>query len=67
MINNDNNNNNDNSYFLNDLMISVMLNLRMFCYLILEWPVIFPDNMFKLAGLIKLNIPIRNQTFFNNK
>ena len=47
-----------NSYFVNDLMIWVMLNLMMFCSLILEWPVIFPDNMFKLAGLIKLNIPI---------
>ena len=46
-----------NSYFLNDLMIKVMLNLMMFCSLIFEWPVIFPDNMFKLAGLIKLNIP----------
>ena len=56
-----------NSYFLNDLMIWVMLNLMMFCSLILESPVIFPDNMFKLAGLIKLNIPTRNQTFFNNK
>ena len=47
-----------NSYFLNDLMIWVMLNLMTFCSLILEWPVIFSDNMFKLAGLIKLNIPI---------
>ena len=47
-----------NSCFLNDLMIWVMLNLMMFCSLILEWPVIFPDNMFKLAGLIKLDIPI---------
>ena len=47
-----------NSYFVNDLMIWVMLNLMMFCFLILEWHVIFPDNMFKLAGLIKLNIPI---------
>ena len=44
-----------------------MLNLMMFCSLILEWPVIFPDNMFKLAGLIKLNVSTRNQTFFNNK
>ena len=47
-----------NSYFLSDLMIWVMLNLMMFCSLILEWPVIFPGNMFKLARLIKLNIPI---------
>ena len=47
-----------NSYFLKDLMIWVMLNLMMFCSLILEWPVIFPDNMFNLAGLIKLNILI---------
>ena len=39
-----------NSYFVNDLMIWVMLNLMMFCSLILEWPVIFPDNMFKLVG-----------------
>ena len=46
-----------NSYFRNDLMIWVMLNLMMFCSLILEWPVIFPGNVFKLAGLIKLNIP----------
>ena len=47
-----------NSCFLNDLMIWVMLNLMMFCSLILKWPVIFPDNMFQLAGLIKLDIPI---------
>ena len=47
-----------NSYFRNDLMIWVMLNLMMFCSLILEWPVIFPDDMFNLAGLIKLNILI---------
>ena len=46
-----------NSCFLNDLIIWVMLNLMMFCSLILEWTVIFPDNMFKLAGLIKLDIP----------
>ena len=59
-MNNDSNNNNNkiNSYFLNGLIIWVMLNLMMFCSLILEWPVIFPGNMFKLAGLIKLNIPI---------
>ena len=40
------------------LLFNFMLNLMMFCSLILEWPMIFPDNMFKLAGLIKLNIPI---------
>ena len=59
-MNNDSNNNNNkiNSYFLNGLIIWVMLNLMMFCSLILEWPVIFPDNMFQLAGLIKLDIPI---------
>ena len=39
-------------------MIWVILNLMMFCSIILEWHVIFPDNMFKLAELIKLNIPI---------